>query len=165
MIQKVKLSTFCIVLTWICNIVLIACCILTFPEKVVFGMILCIFLAMFISALIYAPVSIKADEEYLTLISVLKKHRLRMRNIEGVELFQPTMGAIRIFASGGYMGYWGIFREGDVGRYSAFYGRSSDCMLVRMKNGDKYVIGCENKETMVDLIKALSHKAQGIGTS
>lgn len=53
-----------------------------------------------------------------------------MRDIERVELFQPTMGAIRIFASGGFMGYWGVFRESDIGRYYGFYGKASDCFLV-----------------------------------
>ena len=77
-----------------------------------------------------------------------------MRNVESVELFMPTMGAIRIFASGGFMGYWGIFREGDIGRYYGFYGKASDCFLVRMKNGDKYVLGCENPKIMVDYINA-----------
>lgn len=77
-----------------------------------------------------------------------------MRDVESVEYFQPTMGAIRVFGSGGFMGYWGVFREGDIGRYYAFYGKASDCFLVRMRNGDKYVLGCEEPDKMIDYIKA-----------
>lgn len=77
-----------------------------------------------------------------------------MRNVKSAELFQPTMGSIRICASGGYMGYWGIFREGDIGQYTAFYGKASDCFLIRLKNGDKYVLGCEAPASMVDYIKS-----------
>lgn len=77
-----------------------------------------------------------------------------MLDIDNVELFQPTMGAIRIFASGGFMGYWGMFREGDIGRYYAFYGKASDCFLIRMKNGDKYVLGCDNPSHMVAFIRS-----------
>lgn len=76
-----------------------------------------------------------------------------MSEVENVELFQPTMGAIRICASGGFMGYWGIFREGDIGKYYGFYGKASDCFLVRLKNGNKYVLGCDQPEKMVDYIK------------
>ena len=86
--------------------------------------------------------------------SVFKRKRIPMCEVVSVELFQPTMGAIRIFGSGGYMGYWGIFREGDIGRYYAFYGKASDCFLVRTKNGDKYVLGCSNPEKMVDYINS-----------
>lgn len=84
----------------------------------------------------------------------MRKQRLMMHNVESVELFQPTMGAIRIFGSGGYMGYWGIFRESDIGRYVAYYGKASDCFLVRMKNGDKYVLGCEHPRLMVNYISS-----------
>lgn len=77
-----------------------------------------------------------------------------MRDIERVELFQPTMGAIRIFASGGFMGYWGVFRESDIGRYYGFYGKASDCFLVKMKIGDKYVLGCDNPQKIVDYIES-----------
>lgn len=63
------------------------------------------------------------------------------------------MGAVRILASGGYFGYWGTFRENDIGRYKASYGRASDCFILIMKNGDKYVFGCKNPQSMVDYIK------------
>lgn len=81
-----------------------------------------------------------------------------MSEVENVELFQPTMGAIRICASGGFMGYWGTFREGDIGNYYAFYGKASDCFLVRMKNGKKYVLGCNQPDKMIDYIKSQIRK-------
>ena len=77
-----------------------------------------------------------------------------MRCIVKVERFIPTMGSIRIFGSGGFMGYWGIFKEGDVGRYVAYYGKSSDCFIIHLDNGDKYVVGCENPDEMVDYISS-----------
>ncbi|MCM1349257.1 MAG: hypothetical protein NC338_07590 [Firmicutes bacterium] len=51
-----------------------------------------------------------------------------------------------------------LFKEADVGRYYAFYGKASDCFLIRMKNGDKYVLGCENPGAMVDYIKSTMKK-------
>lgn len=86
--------------------------------------------------------------------SLCKSRKISVRDIERVELFQPTMGAIRIFASGGFMGYWGVFRESDIGRYYGFYGKASDCFLVKMKIGDKYVLGCDNPQKIVDYIES-----------
>ena len=77
-----------------------------------------------------------------------------MESIESAELFQPTMGAIRICASGGFMGYWGLFREGDIGKYMGYYGKASDCFMIRTKKGDKYVLGCENPSETVEFIKS-----------
>ena len=77
---------------------------------------------LIIPTLFFAPLSIRADKDYITVVSPLKRHRIAMNDVESVRLFQPTMGAIRIFASGGYFGYWGIFREGDIGKYTGYYG-------------------------------------------
>ena len=117
-------------------------------------MLLVIYLILLVSSLFYGASYIKADNNNIIMGSILKCRKIPMQNLESIKLFQPTMGAIRIFASGGFMGYWGIFREGDIGRYYAFYGKASDCFLVRMKNGDKYVLGCDNPDKMVDYINS-----------
>ena len=78
-----------------------------------------------------------------------------MRMVENVDLFQPTMGTYRLFGSGGFMGYWGLFREGGIGRYAAYYGKASDCFLVKLRNGDKYVLGCTNPSGMVAYISGV----------
>lgn len=95
------------------------------------------------------------NPEYIFMGSLCKSRKISVRDIECVELFQPTMGAIRIFASGGFMGYWGVFRESDIGRYYVFFlARLSDCFLVKMKIGDKYVLGCDNPQKIVDYIES-----------
>lgn len=142
-----------VVLTAVILIALYAACIATLHEKAAFFTILSMFVLTGIMGLLYGPWYLQASPEQIVMGSLLRKRKILMRDVESAELFKPTMGAIRIFASGGFMGYWGIFREGDIGRYYAFYGKSSDCMLVRMKNGDKYVLGCENPAAMVDYIK------------
>jgi len=76
-----------------------------------------------------------------------------MERIGSVVKFSPTMGAKRILGSGGFIGYWGKFREGDTGNYYAFYGKASDCFMVTLKDGKKFVVGCENPKTMIDYIK------------
>lgn len=131
---------------------LFAGCVATLHEKPAFLILLSVYLNLLICALFFGTSYIKADPDYVIMGSILKRRKILTSEIESVELFQPTMGAIRICASGGFLGYWGMFREGDIGRYHAFYGKASDCFLVRMKNGDKYVLGCENPGKMVDYI-------------
>jgi hypothetical protein len=108
--------------------------------------------------LFYSPLSITADEKSVRINSPLKIHEIAMQRIVSVERFQPTMGAIRICGSGGFLGYWGLFREGDVGNYMAYYGKASDCFLIRLDNGKKYVLGCKDADAMVDYIqKQIKH--------
>ena len=152
--SRIAYSRFAAFLTAIVSVILLVACVLTVQEKPVFFALLVIFLISVVSALFYGAFYIESDAANIIMGSVFKRKRIPMREVVSVELFQPTMGAIRVFGSGGYMGYWGIFREGDIGRYYAFYGKASDCFLVRTKNGDKYVLGCSNPEKMVDYINS-----------
>lgn len=153
--SKVKLSLYSSLLTIIITGVIIGGCIATFHQRPAFFIGLAILLVLLTVGLMYAPTAIMADSRHITVCGILKKRRILTRDVESVSLFQPTMGAIRLCASGGYMGYWGLFREGDIGRYMAFYGKASECFLIRMKNGDKYVLGCENPEGMVEYINSI----------
>ena len=152
--SKVRLSTYAFVLTLIVNVVLVICCIATFNEKPAFWVILAIWFLFLVLGLLYGPTQIIANENHIIVKSSLRKQKVLVSNIDSVELFQPTMGAYRLYASGGFFGYWGVFREGDIGRYTAYYGKASDCFLIRMKNGDKYVLGCQNPKEMVKYIKS-----------
>ena len=152
--SKVKLSTFSLMLTLIITGVLtiaVSYFLWNHEDKGIIGAGILFF--MLISGWLYGPVTIAADEKSVTIKSALRKQRLDISNIESVELFQPTMDSIRVFGSGGYMGYWGVYR-GYMGRYIAYYGKASDCFLISMKNGDKYVLGCENPEKMVNFINS-----------
>ena len=153
--SKVKLSTFSLMLTLILTgglIVAVSYFLWNHEDKGIIGAVILFF--MLISGWLYGPVTIAVDEKSVTIKSLLRKQQLDISNIKSVELFQPTMGSIRILGSDGYMGYWGIFREGVVGRYVAYYGKASDCFLINMKNGGKYVLGCENPEEMVNFINS-----------
>lgn len=152
--SRIRYSRYATLLTIIILGVLFICCIVSIHEKPVFFTLLPIYIVLIISAFFYAPAYIETTPDYVIMGSILKSKRIHMSDIESVELFQPTMGAIRIFASGGFMGYWGMFRERDIGRYYAFYGKASDCFLIRMKNGDKYVLGCDDPSKMVACIRS-----------
>lgn len=154
MTSKVKYSAYAYIITSILFIGIIIGCVVTYNEKIAFYTFLSIFLILLIAALFCGVISIEVTSKYVIMRSPLRIRKINLGNLSSIGQFQPTLGAIRICGSGGFMGYWGIFKEGDIGRYYAFYGKSSDCFLIRMKNGDKYVIGCENPEETVDYIKS-----------
>ena len=151
---RVVYSKFAALLTAVLLGVLAAGCVAAFDEKIIFFSLLGILLVLIVAGLFYGAVYVKADSRYLVLGSVLRGKKIPISQVVSVELFQPIMAAIRICASGGFMGYWGIFRESDIGRYYGFYGKASDCFLVMMQNGDKYVVGCERLQEMVDYIRS-----------
>ncbi len=154
--SKTKFSTFSIILTTVVIVAFIAGCCYTYPhQKSVFYTLLVALVVMVGFSLFFAPRAISVEGGAIKVLSPFMTHTIPMAEIESVELIQPTMGAVRICGSGGFMGYWGIFSEGDIGKYTAYYGKSSDCFLVKLTTGQKYMLGCENPSEMVDYIKSL----------
>lgn len=103
-------------------------------------------------ALFYMPLSVSVDENSLDIHRPFAIKSIPLGEIESVMLCPPTMSVRRICGSGGWLGYWGWFREPSIGRYFAYYGKASDCFLVRLKNGRQYMIGCEHPKEMVEQI-------------
>ncbi len=153
--SKVKYSKFSTILTLSILVLMAGLAGYTFgsDETAAFIILVAVLLILLVMSGFYAPLWIEAEGDQIIIKSPFKTHKLAIPDIASIELMQPTMGAIRICGSGGFMGYWGLFREADIGRYMAYYGRASDCFFIRMKNGDKYMLGCENPDEMVEYIK------------
>lgn len=150
----VKYSLFVWVLTIGITICLLGSIIFTLRDgrhvsAFILGFVL---VAMFVSALIYAPLWIGVDDDVLLVRRPLHMRRIPIADIADAHMHTPTMGATRISASGGWFGYWGWFMEADTGRYFAYYGRSCDCFMVTLKNGRKYLLGCVEPQEILSRI-------------
>lgn len=129
-------------------------CFFTFDRKPAFFILMVSFFFLLICGVLYGPYYIQSTPDNIIMASIIRKRKIPMCDVESVERYRPTMGAVRIVASGGFMGYWGLFRDGGVGKYYAFYGKASNCFLVRMKNGSKFVLGCDDPDAMVGYIRS-----------
>ena len=133
----------------------VLCYVLVRQDNMVVAAIVAVAeLVLIIAALLYAPTYIGLYDGELVVYSPLRRLRIPLADIESVRVCPPTMAARRIYGSGGFMGYWGLFSERDLGRYTARHGRASDCFLVTLRDGRKYMLGCEDYPAMVSSIKA-----------
>lgn len=103
-------------------------------------------------ALLFAPLSISLSDTDLSIHRSFRIKNIPLTEISSVKLCPPTMAERRLFGSGGFFGYWGWFSEPSIGRYFAYYGKASDCFLVTLKNGKKYVLGCQDAPKMAEAI-------------
>ena len=152
--ERVALSKYSIITTALCVVVLVALMFVNNPPVQVRLALAGVMLLMLLSALFWMPVSISADKYAICVKRCLKTKVLHMADIKSVKLCPPTMSTIRICGSGGFLGYWGWFRERDLGKYFAYYGRSGDCFLVELKDGRKYMLGCKNAPSMVQYVNS-----------
>ncbi len=151
--QRVYLSTYSIIISGVCLIVLLVClfnCRNNWGVWAIGGTIF----ALVILELFYMPLSVSVNESELNVHRALRRKRIPLKDIKSVMLCPPTMAERRICGSGGFFGYWGWFSEPSIGKYFAYYGKASDCFLVELKNGRKYLLGCSNPSEMVGYINS-----------
>ena len=151
--SRVNLSAFSLILTILVAGLLIVGMFATYGQGYRFVVIGVLTIILFGAGLWYMPLSISVDDKAVNVNGSLRIRSIPLSDIADVRLFRPTMGAIRLCASGGFMGYWGMFTEGDTGRYMAFYGKASDCFMLTLRDGRKYVLGCADPDAMVDAIR------------
>lgn len=154
--KRVELSTYCWKITalttaFICGI--FVCCLKVADNDIAVWLWGAAVAVLFLSALCYMPISISIslDSECLNISRPIKS--IPLSDIVDARLCHPTMGTKRICGSGGWFGWYGWFSEKDFGKYFAYYGKASDCFLVTLKNGKKYMLGCKDAPEMVNAIK------------
>lgn len=154
--KRVELSTYCWIISalstaFICGVFLYA---LQRPDNNLAVWISgAAIIMLFFSTLCYMPLSISLDNESLNINRSLKIKSIPLTEIANVKLCAPTMGAKRICGSGGWFGWYGWFSEKDLGKYFAYYGKASDCFLLTLKNGKKYMLGCKDAPEMVNAMQ------------
>ena len=151
--QTVKLSTFSITLSALSLIVLL---VSAYYCRDNWGLYLigALIIALMMLTLFYMPMSITCSADELLIQRSLRIKSIPLSDIQSVKLCPPTMAEHRLCGSGGWFGYWGWFSERDLGKYFAFYGRSSECFLVRLHNGRQYMLGCKDPEEMVEYVSS-----------
>ena len=158
--SKVKLSTFSSVVTIAVIILMGVLIFVSIQEGEAFYVAIPLILIFIICGLFFAPIAIVATDNNIIIKAPLNKLLIPIEDIASVEKFQPIMSPfkmvrIRLFASGGFMGYWGIFYDPVIGKFNGYFGDSNSCFLLTKKNGEKYVLGCQNPEEMVEYIQRL----------
>lgn len=152
--SNVEYSTFSWVLTLIITAILLICLVLSYSEPIAFVSLAVIIILLYASSLYFAPMSISADKNAICIHSAFRIRSIPMSEVVKVERYRPLPGTIRTCASGGFMGYWGTFRDSVTKNYTGFWGKDDDCFLVTLANGKKYLLGCKNPDQMVSYIQS-----------
>lgn len=155
--KKVELSAYCVIVSVLSTALI--CGVFTYALKqpdntwqaLTLGIVV---IGLLLSTLFYMPISVSVDNSNLKIYRPLKTKSITLNDISEVKLCPPTMAAHRICGSGGWFGWYGWFNERDLGKYFAYYGKASDCFLVILKDGQKYMLGCKDAPEMVSEIQS-----------
>lgn len=157
--QKVKFSAYSLIVTAVVLVLFVVgiFTLLGNEEKLI---LFCIIMGMTtIAGLYFCPKSIEAAASGIMLHRLLSSPKeFSYNSIQEVDTCYPSAGGLRLCASGGFFGFWGYFSDIMIGSYFGYYGSRSNCILVKMKDGKQYVLGCDNAVAMADYIKQQINK-------
>lgn len=152
--NKVIFSTYVKIITTIVILLLAFGLYALWGNSDKFTLLAVLTVGLLVFGFYYSPTTIEADERCIRIHRLASPCKaLSYNDISDIKILSPTLGALRVCASGGFLGYWGYFKEGDIGEYFGYFGKSSDCFLVKLHDGRQYMLGCENPQMMVEYIK------------
>ncbi len=151
--QKIKFSTYSIVLTVIILLVFLIGVIALLGNEEKLTLFCIIMGGVTIAGLYFCPKEIEAKENEIVLYRLLSSPLVfSYDKIQTVEHCYPSLGGLSVCACGGYFGYGGYFHDFVIGSYIGFYGSRCNCILVKMKDGKQYVLGCDDAVSLVSSI-------------
>lgn len=110
--------------------------------------------AICLVGLFYMPMTVAVKNGQLAVYRPLAVKVIPLNMIASAEPAR-LKSYLRIYASDGFMGYWGWFKVKGVGKCFAYVGDRDDCFLIRLKDGRSYFIGCRDAASMAKYITTL----------
>ena len=117
-------------------------------DKVTFWSLLALTVGVTVYAVAMWPRSITVGDGRLTLSKGIGRLSLPLKDITAIERASGFSFDIRLFGSGGVLGYTGWFLNAKAGRYMSYVGEYSDAFLVRTA-GRNYVMSSERPDELV----------------
>ena len=100
-----------------------------------------------------APMSLKVSEDRLIICKLAGTKEIPFSEIEKIEPYKDYHSDIRLMGNGGFLGYTGLFRNKELGKYTAYVGNYSQAFYIRTKNRKMYVTSCEHREEVIRRIR------------
>lgn len=119
------------------------------------AIVLGIFLITLVVSWGYHPVSYEVSNDSLLIhrpFGALKITKAQIVNIEPIDAAKLRFG-MRLFASGGFFGYFGLYSSNSIGRYYRYTGHSKNLIMIETDK-KRYVIGPDT-ETFAKAVLAL----------
>lgn len=62
------------------------------------------------------------------------------------------MNFVRSCGAYGFFGFWGWYRNQELGYFFVYATKLDQLILLKLKSGRQYVLSCENAEKMADVV-------------
>lgn len=123
-----------------------------YADNITRWIVTVIAIAIVAAGALMCPVKLRITSTGIVLFKLIGKKRFPYCDMKNIALCDlQTAPNIRIFGSGGFMGYTGWFYNKQIGRFYAFIGSMYRTILITMNNGNQYVVSCLNPDKLVEI--------------
>ncbi len=153
--QSPKWSPFAIVVTILIVIGMFSLIIAIdqWPQwRVPFIIVLACMFILTVAAAFFSPTRIIVTDSDLIIKFSLRNKVIPLADIESAVPYQRTMNFVRTFGSGGYYGWWGRFRNQELGKFFVYATNLRRLILITTRSGRKYLISCADPTTLLNRI-------------
>ena len=134
----------------------------SYQEMLLEKIVLAVICFTLITSIVFSPRKlILTDEELIVRCRAYSKH-IPIKNIASCSFHSDIKDSltIRLFASGGLGGYYGLFWSSKYGKFEAFFGDRSSTFTLKLISGEFVVLGCENSQSLITELTSLINKTQ-----
>lgn len=154
--KNVQWSNYVKTITLIVSLVLIAAEVLLlvflYPAFDWIMLLCCILIvAVSLYCAMMAPMTVSFDDSAFVLHKLIGKIQISCDTILEIGEYEPGTGELRIFGSGGFLGFTGLFWNKQFGKYWSYVGCYKQAFYIITEN-KKYVFSCENRDAIISAI-------------
>ncbi len=113
------------------------------------------FMAAIAYCVMKAPIKVRITSTGIELFKIFGKISFPYYRIREISLANIDSDMnLRIWGSGGFFGYTGLFFNKRIGRFRAYMGSIPRAVLIVLENDRKYVISCLQPDKFVEISRA-----------
>jgi hypothetical protein len=107
---------------------------------------------VYLFCFLYRPIDYRTTDNQLIVNRLVKKVILDKSEVLNIEFLtnEGLKGTIRTFGVGGLFGYFGKFRNSNIGNMTWYTTRRNNAILINLKDGRKIVITPDNPESLIN---------------
>lgn len=157
-IYRVRWGSLVIIITIVISIVIICVnmklvyYLFNSGDFILSGIVLLIFNFTIGFTIAHSPLYLRINDHNIFLKKIYGKVIIDFSEIKSIDLFNSNFD-IRMFGSGGFFGFIGIFSNDKYGWYRSYVGNPKQSFLIVTKNSKKYVFSCEKSEDIISIVK------------
>ena len=150
------MSALMIIITTLYNLLILAMVYHAFQSSIIVLKI--ISLVFLISPIFFLPLHLVVDEKNLKIWRPIGKVEIRLEDIKSCSFIEDSRSffdkTIRTFGSGGLYGFLGHFKHNYYGKMRMFVTHTKQCFLIRMKDGQNFVVSSPKRGEIVKFVNS-----------